>query len=356
MKKNEDTLLAKGQYAGYYESHARRLADNKDYFRAVFVMKKACSLYTGVNREKVIELRLEMETWQRLALKDMHPVATKIDVKETAEVINRLFDGLSLSETIVQFGRVAKIHTIDEVKRRLTDERDQQPILSMFRSGFLNNKGQIVQELPPISNVDENSEAFRKHMVRYVAEERRMFDSIPVRLAYEHVRKFGVIAEDAIDFLVQDNAVIPDRRADIIKEGISLALNGRLYTAMHILLPQTEHIFRCLVKECGDTVTFLKEDGSEEYKPLSSLFKSEKLRECYDEDLIFTFQSILDDSIGENLRNLNGHGLLDPETGNGIGALCFLSLLIMLISLYGKESIPIRRNLAEREQKQPGNK
>jgi hypothetical protein len=164
------------------------------------------------------------------------------------------------------------------------------------------------------------------------------------------MQKFGPFAEDALDFLVRHNAIIPDKRAEIIQQGLCMALNGNLYAAMHLLLPQTENIFRNLVKICGDTVTFLKEDGSEEYKPLSSLFKSEKLLECYDEDLIFTFQSIMDNPAGENLRNLNGHGLLEPEIGNGAASLYFVSLLIFLLSLYGANARPIRMALAKREQ------
>ena len=82
----------------------------------------------------------------------------------------------------------------------------------------------------------------------------------------------------------------------------------------------------------------------------SSLFKSEKLLECYDEDLIFTFQSIMDNPAGENLRNLNGHGLLEPEIGNGAVSLYFVSLLIFLLSLYGANARPIRMALAKRDQ------
>lgn len=89
------------------------------------------------------------------------------------------------------------------------------------------------------------------------------------------------------DFLAQNNAIIPVNRAEIIGEGLCLAMDGKLYTAMHILQPQTEHIFRHLVKMCGDTVTFLKEDGSEEYRPLSGSFQSEKLQQCYDENVIY---------------------------------------------------------------------
>lgn len=351
MNRDDDIKVAKEQYAGYYSAQAKKLADKNDYFRAVHLMKNACSLYTGVNREKAIELRLEMEQWQKLALKDLHPITTKIDVKETADAIDAMFGGLTLPEAIVQFGRVARIYKVDEVKQQLLAEQDEQFFSSMFGSSLLNDQGQSVQELPPISDVEEDSDAFRKHMVRHVAERRRMFDAIPVRMAFQHLRKYGPISEDALDFLVQDNAIIPDNRAEIIREGLCLALNGRLYSAMHILQPQTEHIFRHLVKMCGDTVTFLKEDGHEEYKPLSALFKSEKLLECYDENVIFTFQSIMDEPAGENLRNLNGHGLLEPAEGNSAGVLYFVSLLIMLLSIYGNQTREIRMNLAKKSEK-----
>ena len=352
LRRDNDIIIAKKQLASYYETQARKLANQKNYFRAISAMKKSCSLYAGANRNKVVELRLEMETWQTLSLKDLHPVTMQIDVKEIADAIDLVFNGLSLPESIVQFGQFANIYKIEEVAQQLSQERNEYLFVSMCKSVLLNDQGKSIQELPPISNTEDHGDSFRRHMIRYVAEKRRMFDSIPVKIAFQHLRRFGHISEDTLDFLVKDNAIIPDNRTEIIREGLCLGLNGSLYTAMHILLPQTENIFRHLVRMCGDTVTFLKEDGTEEYKPLSSLFKSEKLLECYNEDLIFTFQSIMDVPTGENLRNLNGHGLLEPDEGNGIGSLCFLSLLIMLLSLYSTKALSIRKKQFEQKSKE----
>ena len=207
---------------------------------------------------------------------------------------------------------------------------------SMFSSSKLNERGQTVQELPPLDEITDNTnrDLLHKHMVHHVAEQRGFIGSIILRFAFGFFQSIGVFSEDDLGFLVYDNVIIPDGRAEIIKEGLYLGLSGKLYAAMHILLPQTENIFRNLVKMCGDTVTFLKEDGTEEYKPLSQLFKSEQLCECYSEDIIFTFQSIMDEPIGENLRNLNAHGVLEPQKGNSEVALCFLCLLIKLLSMY----------------------
>ena len=350
MKRNDDINVSKGQYASYYEMQARNLEKSNDYFRAVIMMKKACLIYMEVDRNKAITLRIEMEPWQKLALNDLHIYKTTIDVKDISEAVENMFADLTLPEAIVQFGRIARIYKVDDIKQQLMEKQDEQLFSSMFSSSLLNDQGQAVQELPPISDVEVGSDSFRKHMVRYVAERRRLIDSIPVAMAFQQIRKYGTIPEEALDFLVKDNAIIPENRAEIIREGLSLALNGKLYTAMHILQPQTEHIFRHLVKMCGDTVTFLKDDGSEACKPLSSLFKSEKLLESYDEDILFTFQSIMDEPVGENLRNLNGHGLLEPSEGNGAGVVYFLSLLIMLLSVYGNHSRKIRAELVKRSE------
>ena len=264
--KNDTELKAfKGNYANYYEIQAKSLAQKNDYFRAVFMLKKACTLYAGINQEKLLELRQLLEEWQKIALKDMHFHKFEIDLKPTYDAVEQLFDGLSLSEAIVQFGRIAKIYHIEDVKKELLEKQEQYVFTSLFRSSLLNEQGQSVLELPSVrdSSDSENSDAIRKHMVRYVAEQRRLVDSLPVRIAFQLLQKLGPITEDALDFLVHDNAIIPEKRAGIIQQGLCMALNGNLYAAMHLLQPQTENIFRNLVKICGDTVTFLKEDGSE---------------------------------------------------------------------------------------------
>lgn len=350
LKKEEELQEYRIKYASYYEMKAKEQAQNGVYFRAIIMLKKACTLFSKINHEKLLELRILLEEWQKVALQEMHVHKYEIDIKPIYEIVEPMFKGLSQTEAIIQFGRIAKVYHVEDVKKKLLENQEQSIIASLFGSSLLNEQGQSVQELSSIKEAMESddSDAIKKHMVRYVAEQRSLCDLIPIRISYQFLKEYGPITEDDLDFLVADNAIIPENRKEIIKQGLCWGLNGKLYVAMHILQPQTENLIRNLVKMCGDTVTFLKEDGSEEYKPLSSLFKSEKLRECYNEDILFTLQSIMDDPAGENLRNLNGHGLLEPEMGNSTISLYFLSLLILLLSLYGKKSLSIRRDLAER--------
>ena len=92
----------------------------------------------------------------------------------------------------------------------------------------------------------------------------------------------------------------------------------------------------------------MKEDGTEEFKPLSHLLNAENLRESYDENVLFTLETLLDERGGPNLRNENAHGILSPAKGSSGAALCFLSLLIRFLSLYSCESAEVLHKLLQR--------
>lgn len=57
----------------------------------------------------------------------------------------------------------------------------------------------------------------------------------------------------------------------------------------------------------------------------------------------------MDDQIGENLRNLNAHGVLEPEKGCGSSALYFLYLVIRSLSMYSPNAFTIVKKLAEKD-------
>ena len=352
LKMDTELAEAKWEYADYYSIQAEQYANQGDYLRAVRALQKACTMFQKIDREKTLELRIRLEGYQKNALKNMDAFPIEIDTRSSYHLFEQLFNGLTLQEGIIQLGRIVQIHRVEDVKTQVYKTQEESVFSSLFGSILLNESGQTVVNLPPLSNADEaetDLSLLHKYMVRHVAELRRTGDYINLGIAFNFFRQLGDITESDLDFLIENNALIPEGRGQIIKEGLCLGLSGELYASLHILLPQTEHIFRNLVKMCGDTVTFLKEDGTEEYKPLSQLLKSEKLHECYSEDIIFTFYSIMDDAIGENLRNLNAHGLLEPHEGNGGQALCFVCLLIKLLFMYSKKATPIIDKLSARD-------
>lgn len=350
LNRSGEIRTAKLVLAGYYEELASALAEQPH--QALQLLQKAYNLYDKqLDKEKIITIRTSMERCQRAAMGEMSSIPMEYDATTIREEIGSWFKGLSIQERIVEFGRVATIYDIEKVKQGVLEDSGKYIVTSLFSQRLLDSEGHLLKIIPPLDLQDPQKDegVFRAHMLSYVTDRRNWDESIVLRIAYDQLRNQGCISLNDLAFLVDRNAAIPDERKEIVKRGLQLGLNGELYAAMHILLPQMENIIRELVKMCGDTVTFLKEDGTEEFKPLSELLESRDLKESYDENFLFTLSTLLNERGGPNLRNKNAHGFLLPIEGSGGAALCFLSLMIRFLSYYSRESIDILEKLLEME-------
>lgn len=105
---------------------------------------------------------------------------------------------------IVQMGRVTPIYKVEEVKQQIFDKQKKFVFSSMFSSSKLNERGQTVQELPPLDEITDNTnrDLLHKHMVHHVAEQRGFIGSIILRFAFGFFQSIGVFSEDDLGFLV----------------------------------------------------------------------------------------------------------------------------------------------------------
>lgn len=352
LKQDSTIREEKIRLATYYEALAMAIKNGGtgSKYLAISCLRKACGLYgKDVEREKKLRLRKQIDEIQNEFFGNIIPVCSEYDVSKIYSMINEMFIGLSIPEAIIQMSRLAKIYQVDEVKQAVLRENKEFLSKSLFGIGKVDRNNRIVDLIVPLDlkNPEADEELLFRHMVEYVNRRRNLGESIGLKYAYKLFSDKGFIDINDLKFITNGNPLIPQNRTKIIETGLYMGLSGDLYAAMHILLPQTENIFRNLVEMCGDTITFMKEDGVEEYKPLSQLFRSDKLLECYDNDIIFTFQSIMDEKTGANLRNLNAHGLLEPEVEQTGIMLCYLCLLIRLLSMYTADAIEIINRLAE---------
>lgn len=350
LKNNVEIQTEKIRQAKFYEEIVEQseTEGSTEAFRAIFHLQKAYNIYTKIpDKDSAYRVRKKIENFQQVANTSLAPMSIQYDATHIHNLIGNIFEGLSIQEMIVELGRTVTIHNLEEVKKSVLEEQQKFILQSMFENRFM-DEGRTIERIPPLTSGKNDPKILFKHMVRYVTKRQSLGESIALGYAFQYIRAVGQFPISELDFLVDNNPIVPEKRSDIIKLGIHMALTGDMYAAMHVLLPQTEHIFRELVAMCGDTVTFLKEDGTEDYKPLSQLFKSTELHECFDENIIFTFQCILDEKTGANLRNLNAHGLLGPQRGSSGLALCFLCLLIRLLSLYSVKAHSIANQLSKR--------
>lgn len=335
------------ELAEHYEALADDLTGRP--IHAELMLQKAYNLYDKKqDRERCLQLRGKLKHTQQERLKSMASIPFEFDAAPIQKNIETLFHGLSRQEAILAFGECAMLYKVEEVRQGVLTEQQKNVFSSLFSKRFIDEEGRLVKILSPLDLRDpqEDASLLREHMVHYVSERRSLGETICLQLAYHKVRERGAVASDDLSFLIDRNALIPEERKAIIKTGLQLGLNGELYASLHILLPQTENLLRELVKLCGDMPTYLKEDGTEDIKPLSQLFDSQKLKEVYDEDLLFTWKTLLDGRGGPNLRNEIAHGVLSPKRGSSGAALCFLSLLIRFLSLYSTDAYVVYKKLS----------
>ena len=334
------------ELAEHYEALADDLTERP--IHAELMLQKAYNLYDKKrDRERCLQLRGKLKHTQQERLKSMASIPFEFDAAPIQKNIETLFHGLSRQEAILAFGECAMLYKVEEVRQGVLTDHRRNVFSSLFSKRFIDEEGRLVKILPPLDlqNPQKDEALLREHMVHYVVEQRGLDEAICLQLAYHKVRERGAVAPDDLSFLIDRNALIPEERRAIIRTGLQLGLNGELYASLHILLPQTENLLRELVKLCGDMPTYLKEDGTEDIKPLSQLFDSQKLREAYDEDLLFTWKTLLDERDGPNLRNEIAHGVLSPKRGSGGAALCFLSLLIRFLALYSTDAHAVYKKL-----------
>lgn len=335
------------ELAEYYEALADDLAGRP--LGAAQMLQKAYNLYDKKqDREKLFQLRSKLKQVQQDRLNSMASIPFEFDAAPFRKNIAELFHGLSRQEAILTFGEIATLYKVDEVRQGVLTDHRRNVFSSLFSKRFIDEEGRLVKILPPLDlqNPQKDEALLREHMVHYVVEQRGLDEAVCLWYAYHKVQERGAVAPEDLSFLIDQNALIPEERKAIIKTGLQLGLNGELYASLHILLPQMENLLRELVKICGDAPTYLKEDGTEDIKPLSQLFDSQKLKEVYDEDLLFTWKTLLDERGGPNLRNEIAHGVLSPKRGSSGAALCFLSLLIRFLSLYSTDAYVVYKKLS----------
>lgn len=340
------------EHAEYIESLARQhLAEEglTDFQHAVHYLETAVLLFRQANKpEDEKRIRLELDPLRNDYVDKMPKISQKIDMANEYLAMQKFLEGRSLQEKVITLGMMTQFHTKQELENDVMDKRSKFFFSQMFTSTLLDNDGKVIANIPPLdlSNPKADIELLEKHMHRMAAEKQSMLGLTFLSMVLSIIRsEHGNIVAGDLDFLVEDNWFIPEDRKQIFKTGFALGLNGDYYSALHLLVPQTENLFREIVKLCGGLTTNLRENRTEEWKMMTSIFNSEELNDCYDENIIFIFKGLLIEDTGANLRNRIAHGMVSSGEGNGTLAIYFLVAIIKLCSWYSRGCLPMLRTL-----------
>ena len=348
LKQNKKQELIKNvniELAEFYVDIADDLIKNdssRECFDAEKFYKEAALLFrnNGCNEEcsKTMEKLVDV---QKKIPNLMVSHNYNIDISKITKNIELNFKGLTFEQAVMRLTQLVSFHRKEDVKKEVLHKRKKYVLSSLFGKTIINEYGQTILTLPALgfNSNEDNQELIEQYINQEMLQLQEIEGNVFLRKALEIIKSTYSFNSENLSFVVKNNPIIPSGRERIFQNAIYMVLNNQCYETIHILAPQVENLFRILAKELGDITITLENDGASKEKVLSAIFDLPKLKDSYDNDILFEFKGLLNEPSGANLRNLVAHGLLgDRITGC---SLYFLCAVIKLLSFTSKECYEI---------------
>lgn len=232
-------------------------------------------------------------------------------------------------------------------------ELDTTPVKSEHMARALTALGEsFVAQLFGVTTLDVDGRA----IVRTAAPAADTAPAEDPRVAQEAMRDFvrgaelvaramisPALAQIKIDhsFTIEDfrtlalcSGVVPRERAGIFGKGLYAGYCHDLEQALHILMPQFEHVVRQVLKG-AQAITATHEDGIDMEVALSALTERLQMSEVFGEDMTFAIRCLMCVQGGPNLRNAVAHGHAGTdECESPAGLYTWWFLLRMIVRQY----------------------
>jgi hypothetical protein len=123
-----------------------------------------------------------------------------------------------------------------------------------------------------------------------------------------------------VDFVAVagQSPIVPKGREGLFGRALFAGYDGDFVAALHLLIPQVEHMVRFHLKQTGAKTTTLDAEGVENEIGLSALMNLPEAERIFGEDLAFEIKALFCDPFGPNLRNELAHGLMDEAACQSI--------------------------------------
>lgn len=244
---------------------------------------------------------------------DLKEYSVEVEIKkeEIENAIERLIGSGDLNTSLLNVAQEF-IPKVNQARKFLERMRTEAPLLSMFNVGIIEKDGHTSAT---IGSLDEDPDG-RLH--KQLGETIGFYQPF-LALTLERLReKYKPSIDDIFKFL-HESPLFVDTDKGLLREGLEAYEKEDFVKAIHILVPQIEHILRTFLGVLG--VPTLKNvrnhPGIMDAKSMNDILSDERMREVLKENL-WRYLTVLfiEKKGGFNLRNDLAHGLLPPTAFN----------------------------------------
>lgn len=268
--------------------------------------------------ERIAELRARLNDSGERSLEEMGMIRTPaVDITQIVENARKSVTGKSEQEALLAFANLYGGANADELRSSALERMRQYPLPSLFSATVISRDGRVIAKRPAMSLGGELTEddeiAIRAEMIRdygtlvSIVAQGDIWPALEVLLLEHRLRE-----SDFID-LARHSPLVPKERAGLFGKALFAGYERDFVTALHILIPQIEHLVRVHLKEAGAKTTNLDKDGVQNENGMSTLMDLPEAEQVFGKDLAFEFKSLFCDAFGPNLRNELAHGLLGED-------------------------------------------
>jgi hypothetical protein len=304
---------------------ARISSDKPSYMVAASFYENAIQTYRSIPRseraahrvdERIAELHKSLSEAGKRSLDEMSVISSPaIDITHLIENARDAVRGKSAIDALTAFANIypgARAAQMREVSEKILREH---PLQALISSTHMSRDGRVTAKRPGMGLGDPNSDdtqaAIWAEMVKQYGMELGLVvqgDILPALevLALEHrLRESDFVA------IASRSPIVPEGRERLFGKALFAGYEKDFVVALHLLVPQIEHMVRWHLKAANIKTTNLDKNGVENENGLSALMEPPEVTQIFGEDLSFELKALFCDPFGPNLRNELAHGLLD---------------------------------------------
>lgn len=269
---------------------------------------------------RIAELRKELTKAGENSLNEIGIVSSgPVDITELIQNAVKAVQGKPALEALQAFASVycgAKVEAIREFSEEMLSKH---PLQFLLPATYISADGRVIAKCPgPDIHGEYNEAILWPQMVSHYVMGVGLAVHGNIWPALEVIRQEHRLKEDDFYSIVRQSPTMPPDRMRLVAKALYFGFDNDFVSALHILVPQIEHLVRFHLKQNSVKTTNLDINGIENENGLSTLMENHEINAIFGIDLAFEIKSLFCDPLGPNLRNELAHGLVGYEKSQSI--------------------------------------
>lgn len=324
-------ILAAESWVAQGEKDGSGITVHHCYSKAIDLYRQVSARYReqfGAG-DAIAQLRAKLPAAGMDMLARMKTVSHSFDIADlVAEAVGQV-QGLPPDEALFAFCRIAPWPSLEALRREAATGLDG--IAALFSTTSVDEDGRVIAEEDGVGDAESRERRLKAEMIKASARRADLSARALIDPALDVIRQECHLSTHDFYAITSLSSLVPGDRADIVAKGLYAGYCRDFGQAIHILVPQFEHMVRMVLKEAGAQTTSRPDDIEMEIG-LSALVDLPQMEERFGEHLTFTIRALMCKPLGPNLRNQVAHGLAGTNLcSSGYGVYAWWLILALVV-------------------------